>query len=154
MRGLGIEGITIRFSEREMTAGKGDNTATPAAMVALLVRMARQGLGLLPTSAKHLEDLLFQVGTGAKRIKGVLPPGTPVAHKSGTSRSQNGKTDATNDVGLISLPNGSRIAIAVFVHDSPADERTCEETIAKLARAVYDTFTTKKHTTSPNGRRR
>jgi len=28
MRGLGIEGITIRFSEREMTAGKGDNTAT------------------------------------------------------------------------------------------------------------------------------
>jgi hypothetical protein len=30
MHGLGIEGITIRFSEREMTAGKGDNTATPA----------------------------------------------------------------------------------------------------------------------------
>jgi hypothetical protein len=30
------EGITIRFSEREMTAGMGDNTATPAAMVALL----------------------------------------------------------------------------------------------------------------------
>jgi beta-lactamase class A len=153
MRGLGVEGIAIRFSEREMTAGKGDNTATPAAMVALLVRMARQGLGLLPTSAKYLEDLLLQVGTGAKRIKGALPPGTPVAHKSGTSRTQDGKTDATNDVGLISLPNGNRIAIAVFVHDSPADERTREETIAKLARAVYDTFTTRKHT-SPDGRRR
>jgi len=153
MRGLGVEGIAIRFSEREMTAGKGDNTATPAAMVALLVRMARQGLGLLPTSAKYLEDLLLQVGTGAKRIKGALPPGTPVAHKSGTSRTQDGKTDATNDVGLISLPNGNRIAIAVFVHDSPADERTREETIAKLARAVYDTLTTRKHT-SPNGRRR
>jgi beta-lactamase class A len=140
MRGLGIAGITIRFSEREMTAGKGDNTATPAAMVALLVRMARQGLGLSPTSAKHIEDLLLQVGTGAKRIKGALPPGTPVAHKSGTSRTQAGKTDATNDVGLISLPNGNRIAIAVFVHDSPADEQTREQTIAKLARAVYDTF--------------
>jgi beta-lactamase class A len=94
--------------------------------------MARQGLGLLPTSAKYLEDLLLQVGTGAKRIKGALPPGTPVAHKSGTSRTQDGKTDATNDVGLISLPNGSRIAIAVFVHDSPAAERTREQTIAKL----------------------
>ena len=154
MRELGIEGIAIRFSEREMTAGKGDNTATPAAMVTLLVRMARQGLGLVPASAKYLEDLLLQAGTGAKRIKGGLPPGTPVAHKSGTSRTQDGRTDATNDVGLISLPNGSRIAIAVFVHDSPADERTREETIAKLARAAYDTFTTKKHTTSPNGRRR
>jgi beta-lactamase class A len=151
MRGLGVEGITIRFSEREMTAGKGDNTATPAAIVALLVRMARQGLGLLPTSAKYLEDLLLQVGTGAKRIKGALPPGTPVAHKSGTSRTQDSMTDATNDVGLISLPNGNRIAIAVFVHDSPADERTREETIAKLARAAYDTFRAPEvHTTIPD----
>jgi hypothetical protein len=150
MHGLGIEGITIRFSEREMTAGKGDNTATPAAVVALLVRMARQGLGLLPTSAKVLDDLLLRVATGAKRIKGALPPGTPVAHKSGTSRTQDGKTDATNDVGLIALPNGSRIAIAVFVHDSPADERTREETIAKLARAAYDTFRAPEvHTTIP-----
>jgi len=87
MRGLGIEGITIRFSEREMTVGKGDNTATPAAAVALLVRMARQRLGLLPASAQHLEDLLLQVGTGAKRIKGALPLGTSVAHKSGRYQS-------------------------------------------------------------------
>jgi beta-lactamase class A len=140
MRHLGIEGITIRFSEREMTAGKGDNTATPAAMVALLIKLARHRLGLSPTSAKHIEDLLCQVVTGAKRIKGALPPGTPVAHKTGTSRTQDGKTAATNDVGLISLPNGNRIAIAVFLHDSPADERLQEETIAKLARAAYDYF--------------
>ena len=140
IRGFGIKGMNIHLSEREMTAGKGDNTATPTATVALLVRMARQGLGLLPASAKYLEDLLLHVATGAKRIKGALPPGTPVAHKSGSSRTQDGKTDATNDVGLMSLPNGNRIAIAVFVHDSPADERTREETIAKLARAAYDTF--------------
>jgi beta-lactamase class A len=142
MRGFGIKGMSIRLSEREMTAGKGDNTATPAATVTLLVSMARQRLGLLPASAKYLEDLLLHVATGAKRIKGALPPGTPVAHKSGSSRTQDGKTDATNDVGLISLPNGNRIAIAVFVHDSPADERTREETIANLARAAYDTFRT------------
>jgi len=151
MRGLGIEGITIRFSEREMTAGKGDNTATPAAMVALLEKVAQQWLGLLPTSAKVLEDLLLQVGTGAKRIKGGLPPGTPVAHKTGSSRTKDGKTDATNDVGLVSLPSGNRIAIAVFVHDSPADEGTREETIAKLARVAYDTFRAPEvHTTVPD----
>jgi len=151
MRSHGVEGMTIRFSEREMTAGKGDNTATPAAMVALLEKVAQQWLGLLPTSAKYLEELLLQVGTGAKRIKGGLPPGTPVAHKSGTSRTQDGKTDATNDVGLVSLPNGNRIAIAVFVHDSPADEGTREETIARLARAAYDTFLAPEvHTTVPD----
>jgi beta-lactamase class A len=140
MRSHGVEGMTIRFSEREMTAGKGDNTATPAAMVALLHAVAQKWLGLLPASAKLLDELLFQVGTGAKRIKGALPPGTPVAHKTGTSRTQDGKTDATNDAGIITLPNGHPIAIAVFVHDSPADEPTREETIARLARAAYDTF--------------
>jgi beta-lactamase class A len=151
MRSHVVEGITIRFSEREMTAGKGDNTATPAAVATLLGAMARKWLGLLPASAKILEDLLFQVGTGAKRIKGALPPGTPVAHKSGTSRTQDGRTDATNDVGIVSLPNGNRIAIAVFVHGSPADEPTREGTIAKLARAVYDTFLTPEvHTTIPD----
>jgi len=151
MRSHGIEGMTIRFSEREMTAGKGDNTATPVAMVALLGAMARKWLGLLPASAKVLDELLFQVGTGAKRIKGGLPPGTPVAHKSGSSRTRDGKTDATNDVGIITLPNGNRIAIAVFVHDSPADEPTREETIAKLARAAYDSFRVPEiHTTVPD----
>jgi beta-lactamase class A len=140
MHGFGIKGISIRFSEREMTAGRGDNTATPAGMVALLVRMARQELDLLPASAKHLEALLLRVGTGARRLKGALPPGTPVAHKTGSSRTQGGQTDATNDVGLVSLPNGNRVAIAVFVHASPADERTREETIAKLARTAYDAF--------------
>ena len=151
MRGFVSEGITIRFSEREMTAGKGDNTATPAAMVALLEGVARQWLGLLPTSAKYLDELLLRVATGAKRIKAGLPPGTPLIHKSGSSRTQDGKTDATNDVGLISLPNGNRIAIAVFVHDSPADEGTREETIAKLARVAYDTFRAPEvHTTIPD----
>jgi hypothetical protein len=62
-----------------------------------------------------------------------------------------GKTDATNDVGIVTLPNGNRIAIAVFLHDSPADEPTREATIAKLARAAYDSFRVPEiHTTVPD----
>lgn len=151
MRSHGSEGITIRFSEREMTAGQGDNTATPAAMVALLGALAENRLGLLPASAKLLDDVLSRVATGAKRIRGDLPPGTPVAHKTGTSRTKDGTTDATNDVGLVSLPNGNKIAIAVFVHASPADEPTREKTIARLARATYDTFLAPEvHTAVPD----
>lgn len=56
------------------------------------------------------------------------------------SGTQGGKTDATNDVGLITLPNGHRIAVAVFVHASPADLATRERTIARLARVAYDAF--------------
>jgi len=140
LRALGIEHVTIRFSELDMHAGKGDNVATPAAMVALLAKVARREAGLSAASASLLEDVLSRVATGQQRIKGALPPRTPVAHKTGTSDTRGGKTDATNDVGLITLPNGHRAAVAVFVHASPADVETRERTIAWLARVAYDTF--------------
>ncbi|MBP7416750.1 MAG: serine hydrolase [Pyrinomonadaceae bacterium] len=75
---------------------------------------------------------------GAKRIKGFLPNGTVVVHKTGTGGTQNGVTGATNDIGIISLSNGKTLAIAVFVSDSPADEKTREAVIAKIAKACWD----------------
>ena len=45
---------------------------------------------------------------------------------------------ATNDVGLITLPAGRRLALAVFVIDSHADQATAERVIAEISRAVYD----------------
>lgn len=143
VRSLGIDHVTIRYTELDLGASgpqKGDNTATPAAMVALLAKLARHEVGLTAASAALLDDVLLRVTTGAQRIKGGLPPGTPVAHKTGMSGTRDGKADATNDVGLVTLPNGHRVAIAVFVHASPADLATRERTIARLARAAYDTF--------------
>ncbi|MDZ8189773.1 MAG: serine hydrolase [Nostoc sp. ChiSLP02] len=71
-------------------------------------------------------------------MKGLLPEGTVVAHKTGTSRTVDGVTAATNDVGLIKLADGRHLAIAVFVSGSTADEVTRGEVIAKVARAVWD----------------
>jgi beta-lactamase class A len=73
-----------------------------------------------------------------KRLEGDLPAGVRVAHKAGTSDVDNGLAHATNDMGLIPLPDGRRIAIAVFVTDSTADEATRERVIARIARAAYD----------------
>jgi beta-lactamase class A len=67
-----------------------------------------------------------------------LPAGTPLAHKTGSSGTHGGITAATNDMGLITLPDGRRLAIAVLVTDSPADEATREGVIARIARAAYD----------------
>jgi beta-lactamase class A len=41
-------------------------------------------------------------------------------------------------MGIITLPNGKHLAIAVFVSDSPADEATREGVIAKVAKAVWE----------------
>ncbi len=75
---------------------------------------------------------------GIRRIKGLLPDGTVVAHKTGTSGTVDGVTAPTNDVGLVTLPNGQHLAIAVFVSDSTANGAVREEVIAKVAQAVWD----------------
>jgi beta-lactamase class A len=58
-------------------------------------------------------------------------------HKTGSSATVSGLTPATNDVGLINLPDGRRLAIAVFVTDSTADDATRDAVIAHIAAAAY-----------------
>jgi beta-lactamase class A len=140
MKALNIEGISIHSSERDLARGKPDNTGTPVALVDLLARMASHQVGLSEASAIHLENLLIGVKTGPNRLKGALPAGTAVAHKTGMSGTARGITDATNDVGLVTLPDGRRIAVAAFIHGSPADLETRDRVIAQMTRAAYDVF--------------
>lgn len=82
--------------------------------------------------------------TGPKRLKrlaeGIALKDWPptIAHKTGTSGTRNKITAATNDIGLILIHGHTRIAIAVYVSDSPADEKTREAVIAKIAKAAWD----------------
>ena len=83
----------------------------------------------------------METKTGPYRIKGQLPPGTPVAHKTGTSdTNKEGVAAAVNDVGIITLPDGKHVAIAVFVANSREDSATNEKIIADISRAVWDDF--------------
>ena len=76
--------------------------------------------------------------TGPGRLKGELPKGTEVAHKTGSSGTRKGLTRATNDVGIIKLRDERHLAIAVLISDTKADEKSRDEVIAKVARAAYD----------------
>jgi beta-lactamase class A len=75
---------------------------------------------------------------GAKRLKGELPAGTVVADKTGTGGTRNGITSATNDIGIITLPDGRHLAVAAFVSDSTANDDTRDAIIARLAKAAWD----------------
>ena len=52
---------------------------------------------------------------------------------------------ATNDVGLITLPDGRRLAVAIFLTDAHADQATCEAVIARIAQAIYGGAVAKAH---------
>jgi beta-lactamase class A len=105
------------------------DSSTPTAMVRLLQRIYRAEL-IKPESRNYLLRLMAQCQTGKNRLKALLPFGTPVEHKTGTL---NGLTD---DVGFITMPDGRRIAIAVFARGGSDRPRT----IAEAARTIYDGF--------------
>lgn len=136
-----MRGINIEASEADMAKAwevQYTNWCKPVDIVKLL-DIIYNGKVLLPASRDFLYKTMTETTTGPKRIKGLLPQGTVVAHKTGTSGTNaQGLTPATNDAGIITLPNGKHLAIAVFVCNSTADEATREEVIAKIAKAVYD----------------
>jgi len=110
------------------------DTATPEGMRALLERVHAREL-LEAETAELLLDIMRRCETGEARLKGILPAGTEVAHKTGTIGG------TTNDVGIITLPHdGGKVAIAVFVKASSKDVAVRERAIAQIARAVYDYF--------------
>jgi beta-lactamase class A len=150
LRGLGVDGVMVATTERAMAQGDEQvqyrNFATPESMLALL-RALQEGRGLSRASRRLLLDFMLRSTPGPRRLKGMLPEGTPVAHKTGTSNTIEGFTRATNDVGIITLPDGRHMAVAVFVSDTRADADVREGVIAKIARAAWDCR-------AANGRRR
>ena len=78
-----------------------------------------------------------QRATGEHRIRGSLPMDVVVADKTGTSGEDHGITHATNDVGLITLPGGKQLAVAVLIQDSPESEDDREAVIAEIARVIW-----------------
>lgn len=112
------------------------DTSTPEAMAMLLAKLYRGEL-LSPASRAFLFDVLGRTATGRNRIRGLLPPDTPVAHKTGTLEG------ISNDVGIVTLPDGRHLALAVFVKSQP-DAEARSRRIAEAARAAYDAFVTGK----------
>ncbi len=109
------------------------DTGTPAGMASLL-RQVWQGEALAPETTDVLKAILLDCRTGQARLKGVLPEGTPVAHKTGSV------DDVANDVGVVTLPAGKGdIVVAVFVK-SGRDDAAKDKVIAQIARAAHDYF--------------
>jgi beta-lactamase class A len=139
LRELGVNNIVIARYEKEMAETPpvaAENWTTPEAAIELL-KLFHEGKVLSKASHDLLQDLMINSRPGANRIKGLLPAGTVVAHKTGTSATINGVTTATNDIGIITLPDGRQLALAVFVSDTRAGLKVREEVIAKIAEAGW-----------------
>lgn len=140
LRGVGIEGITIGSDYRNGMALVEKNVGTPKAVALLLKKFLADKL-LSDSSSQLLWMTMEQSLPGADRIKGLLPPGTTVAHKTGTSGTDStGAIIALNDVGIIRLPNGKHVAVAAFVANSKATAEESARIIATVSKMVWDEY--------------
>jgi beta-lactamase class A len=133
LRDNGMSGLRVDRTISQLLTSKRDlwdrrDSSTPVAMVDLLKRIYKAEL-IKPESRNYLLDLMSRCETGKNRMKALLP-GVPIEHKTGTL---DGLTD---DVGFITLPDGRRVAVAIFTRGGTDRPRT----IAETARAIYDGF--------------
>jgi len=130
----GLTGLRIDRSIAQLLRARRDlhdirDSSTPQAMVELLQRID-SGRMLRPSSRSYLLGLMSRCKTGRNRIRGLLPFGTQVENKTGTL------SGLTPDVGFITLPNGRRIAVALFARGGTNRPRS----IAEAARTIYYGF--------------
>lgn len=144
MRKLGVDGINVNRptnlliadARADMDALIADprDTSTPQGMVKLL-GLIHAGKTLNPEMTAMLMDILRRCRTGEARLKGMLPKGSVVAHKTGSLRG------VSNDVGIIELPDkAGHVALAAFVKGSKGESEIRDRAIAEIARTVHDFF--------------
>lgn len=116
------------------------NTTTPNYTTKLLKSLF-QGQLLTKSSTNFLYKTMVETAVGENRIKGKLPKTTIVAHRTGSSFTNNeGLTGAVNDIGIVELPNGNHFAIAVFVHNTEEKFNAAEEIIADITKATWEYY--------------
>jgi len=111
------------------------DTATPEGIVDLLSKLHSNQL-LSRNSTALLLKIMTDSPTGQKRLKAGLPMNWSIAHKTGTGLNVLDRNTATNDVGIVSSPDGKRVAIAVFIAGSKAPLEKREKVMSNIASAV------------------
>lgn len=111
------------------------DTVRPAAMTVLLSRLVAGDL-LSKPGTRRLLDLMSASTTGPDRLAAGLAPRWRLAHKTGTGPTIEGMALSTNDVGVLTAPDGHTVVVAVFIASTTATRAQAEALIANVARSI------------------
>jgi beta-lactamase class A len=144
LRRLKLDGIDVSRTyvewvkdgaERKAFLSDRRDRATPDGLVQLLARLQRGEL-LGPDGTARLLRLMTDTRNPAGRLRAGVPAGTRVAHKTGTWGNAAANV-AVNDVGLITLPDGTHLAVALMVSEPKGQWQDVEPVMARLTSALY-----------------
>lgn len=109
------------------------DVATPRQMTLLMEKIQR-GEIVNPAASALLLEFMSHSMVGQARIPGLLPEGTRVVHKTGSI------SGTTNDLGVVTLPDGTSLVITVMTRNAKATSSERERMIAEISRFAYDYF--------------
>ncbi|MCU4178096.1 class A beta-lactamase [Bosea sp. BH3] len=110
------------------------DAATPEASALFLEGWAKGNWLRDPAHTAFLDRIITETKIGADRIKAGLPEGSRLAHRTGAGLTTDGINHATNDIGIVTLPNGRRFVIAIYLTGSRAGAPEREAVHAAMAR--------------------
>lgn len=139
-----LSDISVKASEKKSAENwnvQFMNWSTPIALTNLLMRAYDLNILLLSrNNYQFIWQILENTSTGEKMLRGKLPKNTFVAHKTGTSGMKNNITAATNDIGVVKLPDGSVFFISILITNSSENSQSNQKIIADIAKATYDFY--------------
>ena len=141
LKSIGVVDLIVADSEKSISKDwvtQYRNWSMPIASITLLRKINERKAGLSEQTSVLLLNMMTEGKTGNQRLKAGLPEGASLAHKTGTGGTEGGITGATNDIGIVTLPDGRHILIAVYVSDSPANDGVRQKVIADAARVVIE----------------
>lgn len=132
-----MDGVPPPMRRAAMNAYLADarDTATPRGLLTFFYVLEEEKL-LSPASRALLMKIMTETQSGAARLKAGFPPGSILAHKTGAARTDLGVSSATNDIGVVTLPDGRRYAVAVFLKAATLGAPEREKIHADVARAI------------------
>ncbi|EAU68112.1 beta-lactamase [Stigmatella aurantiaca DW4/3-1] len=130
LRTLGAPSMTVlRGVEDGKAYAKGLNNTATARDLATLLAALEQGKAASPRSTQAMRDILLAQELNAL-IPAGLPPGTPVAHKTGQI------TAVLHDAAIV-YPAGRAPYVLVVLTRGIADEQVARALIVDLSRSVH-----------------
>lgn len=130
----GYSDMAIRFSELEISEKDSlmyDNNCLPFSMSRMLRDLGTYKL-LNKSNTDYILDIMLNDSTSHNRLYAQLPPEIKIAHKTGTG------INIVNDIGIVYLPNGERLALSVFIMHARFPYEEAERLTGVICKMIVD----------------
>ena len=109
--------------------------ASPVGITKALARLARGDL-LSENSTDLIVSTMQRTRSGPRRLKGGVPAGWTIAHKTGTGQFFDGVQSGYNDIGILTAPDGTNYTIAVLIGSTRASYAARMGMMQEVTRSV------------------